>query len=430
MAALRFGPYEVLFRIASGGMAEVFAVRAPDDGQGEELRAVKRIAPHLAEDRSFVAMFLDEGRVSSRVSSPHVVRTLELGQTDDGSLYMAMELIVGVTWAELASTALKRGALIPVPTVVEMAAQAADGLHDAHEARTLEGELLEIVHRDISPQNLLVGADGLVRVTDFGIARARIARYAHTSQGQRKGKVAYFSPEQSRGEALDRRSDLFSLAIVVWETLAGERLFGGVSYADKIMLLRKAHVPDLCAIRPEVPPAIAAALARALSASRDDRQATAAELAGELRRAAREAGAAATSAEVAAYLARADLPRLASLRAQIRETVARGDVRTMIDVSAEPAATDPDTLTLRNACEADPEATRLLGPPDATRLLDPPDLTLAGRPPELELTHVHADTVISRARPPAPPTRLIVLSIAMIVIAAGLLVCLATSLLR
>jgi len=419
VAALRFGPYETLFRIASGGMAEVFAVRAPDDGQGEELRAVKRIAPHLAEDRSFVAMFLDEGRVSSRVSSPHVVRTLELGQTDDGSLYIAMELIVGVTWAELASTALERGALIPVPIVVEMAAQAADGLHDAHEARTLEGELLEIVHRDISPQNLLVGADGLVRVTDFGIARARIARYAHTSQGQRKGKVAYFSPEQSRGEALDRRSDLFSLAIVVWETLAGERLFGGVSYADKIMLLRKAHVPDLCAIRPEVPPAVAAALARALSASRDDRQATAAELAGELRRAAREAGAAATSADVAAYLARADLPRLASLRAQIRETVARGDVRTMIDVSPE-APPDPDTLTLRNASVADPDATRLLHPPDAT----------VASSPELEPTHIHADTVISRSPRPAPPMRLIVLSIAAIVIAIGLLACLATSLLR
>lgn len=428
MAALRFGPYEVLFRIASGGMAEVFAVRAPDDGQGEELRAVKRIAPHLAEDRAFVAMFLDEGRVSSRVSSPHVVRTLELGQTDDGSLYIAMELVVGVTWAELASTALKRGALIPVPIVVEMAAQAADGLHDAHEARTLEGELLEIVHRDISPQNLLVGADGLVRVTDFGIARARIARYAHTSQGQRKGKVAYFSPEQSRGEALDRRSDLFSLAIVVWETLAGERLFGGVSYADKIMLLRKAHVPDLCAIRPEVPPAVAAALARALSASRDDRQATAAELAGELRRAAREAGAAATSADVAAYLARADLPRLASLRAQIRETVARGDVRTLIDVSAE-ALPDPDTLTLRNASVADSDATRLLASPDATRLLNPPDATVASSP-ELEPTHIHADTVISRSPRPVPPMRLIVLSIAMIVIAIGLVACLATSLLR
>lgn len=429
MAALRFGPYETLFRIASGGMAEVFAVRAPDDGQGEELRAVKRIAPHLAEDRSFVAMFLDEGRVSSRVSSPHVVRTLELGQTDDGSLYMAMELIVGVTWAELASAALERGVLLPVSIVVEMAAQAADGLHDAHEARTLEGELLEIVHRDISPQNLLVGADGLVRVTDFGIARARIARYAHTSQGQRKGKVAYFSPEQSRGGALDRRSDLFSLAIVVWETLAGRRLFGGASYADKIMQLRKAHVPDLCAIRPEVPPAVAAALARALSAAREDRHSTAAELAEELRRAARDAGMAATSADLAAYLARAELPRLARLRAQIRETVARGDVRTLIDVSAE-APRDPDTLTLRNPSESDADATRLLEAPDATRLLDPTGATVAARSPELELTHVHADTAVSRSRPAPPPMRLIVLSIAMIVIAAGLLACLATSLLR
>jgi serine/threonine-protein kinase len=428
VAALRFGPYETLFRIASGGMAEVFAVRAPDDGNGEQLRAVKRIAPHLAEDRSFVAMFLDEGRVASRVSSRHVVRTLELGQAEDGSLYIAMELVVGVTWAELGATAQKRGEPIPVSIVVEMAAQSADGLHDAHEARTLEGERLELVHRDISPQNLLVGADGLVRVTDFGIARARIARYAHTSQGQRKGKVAYFSPEQSRGEALDHRSDLFSLAIVVWEALAGQRLFGGASYADKIMLLRKAHVPDLCAIRPDVPKAVAAAIARALSASRDDRQATAAELANELRTAAREAGVTATSDDVAVYLARADLPRLASLRAQIRETVARGDVRTMIDLSAKELP-DPDTLPLRNASRSDPDATRLLHSPDATRLLHPPDTTMASSP-ELELTHVHADTVISRAPRPTPPLRLLVLSVAAIVIAAVLLVCLATSLLR
>ncbi|HEY8428230.1 MAG TPA: serine/threonine-protein kinase [Sandaracinaceae bacterium] len=382
---LRFGPYETLFRIASGGMAEVFAARAPDDGSGEQLRAVKRIAPHLAEDRAFVAMFLDEGRLASQVSSPHVVRTYELGQADDGSLYLAMELVIGITWAELVTDALGRRRPLPPAIVIEMAAQAADGLHDAHEARTAEGEPLELVHRDVSPQNLLIGIDGVVRVTDFGIARARIARYAHTTRGQRKGKLAYFSPEQSRGEPLDRRSDIFSLAVVTWETLAGRRLFGGTSYAEVIEQLRRAHVPDLTAIRPDVPPGVASIIAGALAASREDRPPTAAKFARALRDAAREAGIDAGAPEVAAFLARAEVPRLAKLCALLREAIESHSVRTRIDLSA---ASTYARMRFVDAGEgADPEATLLLAPDEET---------VATAVPELP-TRLFRDTEVVRA---------------------------------
>ncbi|NCQ62094.1 MAG: serine/threonine protein kinase, partial [Myxococcales bacterium] len=188
--ARQMGRYEMLFRIASGGMAEVWAARVRGEAGFQKLVAIKRMLPNLAEDEDFVAMFLDEARVAANIASPHVVQTLDLGRDDEGALYIVMELIVGVTLGRVLKAATKARRVVPLGMGVELLAQSAHGLHDAHEASTPLGEHLEIVHRDISPQNILLGVDGRARITDFGVAKA-VMRLTQTDAGRIKGKFAY-----------------------------------------------------------------------------------------------------------------------------------------------------------------------------------------------------------------------------------------------
>ena len=261
---LTFGRYEALFHIASGGMAEVFAARLSGPAGFEKLVAVKRLLPTLSEPH-FVDMFLDEARLAANIASPHVVQTLELGRAaDDGALYIVMELIVGVTLFELCVNVLEDGpGEVPVPMVVEIVAQAADGLHDAHNATTPTGQKLHVVHRDVSPQNLLLGIDGRVRVTDFGIARA-VSRSTQTQVGQLKGKVAYLSPEQARGQPLDRRSDVFALGVVAWEALTGRSLFNTGDAPSTLRRVKEIPIPSPRELRKDTPKKVADAVLWAL----------------------------------------------------------------------------------------------------------------------------------------------------------------------
>jgi hypothetical protein len=281
-AALRFGRYEVLFRIAAGGMAEVYAARMVGEGGFEKPVALKRMLPTLAEDERFVQMFLDEGRLAAHISSPHVVQTLDLGRAEDDSLYLVMELVVGVSLSALIRAVLKKRTMFPVPVAVDLLAQAASGLHDAHEARTMYGQPLEIVHRDVSPQNILVDVSGRVRITDFGVARA-LERATHTQSGEVKGKIGYFAPEQVRGKEIDRRTDVFALGIVAWETLAGRRLFSGDNPAQTLDMVMSMDIPRLDTLRSDVPPSLADAVAHALERDLSERTPTAGDFAEELR---------------------------------------------------------------------------------------------------------------------------------------------------
>ncbi len=244
-------------------MAEVFAARLRGPHGFEKLVAVKRLLPSLT-DESFVTMFLDEARLAANITSPHVVPTLELGRADDDqALYIVMELVVGVTLFDLCVSLLDRLGATPIPAMVELLIQAATGLHDAHEARTPTGQPLHVVHRDVSPQNLLVGIDGRLRVTDFGIARA-VLRATQTRAGQLKGKVAYLSPEQAAGMPLDRRSDVFALGVVAWESLTGRSLFNTGEPAETVRRVREIRIPGVRELRPEVPAAVERVLAWAL----------------------------------------------------------------------------------------------------------------------------------------------------------------------
>lgn len=292
-----FGRYETLFRIAGGGMAEVYAARIVGEAGFQKIVALKRMLPTLAEDDRFVEMFLDEGRVAANITSPNVVQTLDLGRAEDDSLYLVMELVVGVSHGRLLKNVLSSGVHLDPGVGVEILAQAASGLHDAHEATTPMGDPLQLIHRDISPQNILIDRAGRTRITDFGVARA-MQRSTHTQTGEVKGKMAYFAPEQARAGALDRRVDIFALGIVAWETFAGRRLFKSDNPLQTLAKITQDPIPTLAQVRPDLPAALSAVIEKALQRDRDNRYQTGRDFA----RALRAAVPPATPAAVGAYV--------------------------------------------------------------------------------------------------------------------------------
>ncbi|HET7504114.1 MAG TPA: serine/threonine-protein kinase, partial [Kofleriaceae bacterium] len=270
--AARFGKYSLVARLATGGMAEIFLARLQGAAGFEKLVCIKRILPHLARDKQFVAMFLDEARIAARISHPNVCQVFELGEID-GSYYLAMEYLEGVPLA-----CFRRrdyyGALPDPRLVAGIAVGACEGLHHAHQLKNSDGSEMEVVHRDVSPQNLFVTVDGVVKVLDFGIAKMQDAT-ARTSTGRVKGTYAYMSPEQLRGERVDRRTDVFALGIVMWETLMRRHLFQRDTDFLTFQAITGDAIPNVCEARPDVPPALAAVIMRALSRDREDRFATA-----------------------------------------------------------------------------------------------------------------------------------------------------------
>jgi serine/threonine protein kinase len=277
----RLGRYQILCPLASGGMASVYAARVLGEGAFQKPVALKLMLPHLARDEKFVAMFMDEAALAAQIQSPHVVATHDLGREGADTLYMALELVLGCTLRELGDAAESAPGGIPLDVALTLIVQAARGLDDAHRARSATGEALDLVHRDISPHNVLVGLDGRARISDFGIARA-VARTSQTETGELKGKLAYFSPEQLRGVPLDQRSDVFALGVVAWELLAGKRLFEAdnpLALADRIA---NAPIRHLDTVRRDLPPGVAGAVASALVRDPEKRLASAGLLADRL----------------------------------------------------------------------------------------------------------------------------------------------------
>jgi serine/threonine-protein kinase len=307
-------------------MAEVFAARIRGEAGFEKLVAVKRMLPHLAGDEHFVEMFLDEAKLAVHVASPHVVQTLDLGRADDGALFIAMELVIGSSLASLFREVRGRGSRVPPRLALEILAQAAQGLDAAHEATTPTGTPLGIVHRDVSPQNVLVGLDGRTRVADFGVARAMLRR-SSTGAGELKGKIAYFSPEQAAGQEVDRRADVFALGCVAYEVLAGRRLFFGADALEILQQVRAMPIPRLHEIDETIPFAASEAVARALARPRDERWPTAGAFAVALRGAAEELGPRASAREIGAWVGEAGGAPLAEMRARIERALAGGEAK-------------------------------------------------------------------------------------------------------
>jgi serine/threonine-protein kinase len=260
--ALRGGRYEILGTIASGGMATVHLGRVLGAGGFERLVALKVMHPHLAKEPDFVAMFLDEARLAARIRHPNVVGTLDI-QKDAQGLFLVMEYVEGTSLSRLLRTLAKRGERLPIGVALRIFADTLAGLHAAHELTGPDGEPLHLIHRDISPHNILVGADGVARITDFGIARAE-SRLATTRTGSLKGKVMYMAPEQIRSEPLDRRTDLYAAGAVLWEELTGERMVRGESDMAMMHEIVHGNRKPPHEVQPSVPRELSAVCLRAL----------------------------------------------------------------------------------------------------------------------------------------------------------------------
>jgi eukaryotic-like serine/threonine-protein kinase len=281
--------------IGRGGAATVHLGKAVDTRR-RGVVAIKKLHPHLASDPAFVAMMLDEARLLSRVRHDNVVATLEVVM-DHGELYLVMEYVHSATLSSLLAAAHRKGARPPIPVASAIVLGALCGLHAAHEARGAAGEPLGVVHRDVSPQNLLVAESGAIKVVDFGIAKAE-GRVLHTQDGSIKGKLGYMPPEQLFGEALDRRADVYAAGVLLWETLVGERLFAGQDGGPALVKSLVSMVAPPSDRRPDVSEALDRVVARALAHDRSMRFETAQVMAEALR----DASPPATPAEVGAWV--------------------------------------------------------------------------------------------------------------------------------
>lgn len=315
------GRYTLYREIASGGMATVHVGRLNGPVGFARTVAVKRLHPHLAKDPEFVAMLLDEARVAARVRHPNVVQTLDVVATD-GEVFLVMEYVAGESFARLLKRA--RGAGLPVPPRIAAAVVVAllHGLHAAHEATGDRGEPLGIVHRDVSPQNIIVGLDGVPRVLDFGIAKA-VGRLQVTREGELKGKLAYMAPEQLAGGTMTRRCDIYAAGIVLWEALVGDYLFRAETEAATLARAADPRVQAPSLRIPGLDPAFDAIVLRALAKQPAHRYPSAREMALDLERRV----AVATTSEVAEWvhsLVGSDLDERASLVSAIVERSREG----------------------------------------------------------------------------------------------------------
>ncbi|MEZ4438722.1 MAG: serine/threonine-protein kinase [Polyangiaceae bacterium] len=265
--------------LAMGGMAQVDVVVKRELGF-ERVYAMKRLLPHSRGDETFTQMFLDEARIAGRLRHANVVSVLDVGQDADGP-FLVMDYVEGVPLQKLVQHHRDRGELLPLQLVLRIGIQIAEGLHAAHELVDRDGRPMGLVHRDVSPSNVLVGYDGIVRVTDFGIAKA-IGQTTKTSTGIIKGKPGYLSPEQLRFETPDRRSDLFSLGVVLYELLALERLYAAGDELSGLRRILKEPPPDLGEVRDDVPPELVELGFELLAKNPEDRPATAREVAERL----------------------------------------------------------------------------------------------------------------------------------------------------
>lgn len=316
------GRYELLMPVARGGMAMVWAARLKGSRGFQKLVAIKTMLPAMIDDPNFEKMFLDEASLASEVRHPHVIEILDLGEQDN-VLYLVMEWVDGEPLNVLMNHAAKQGG-VPLRVAVSLVAQACRGLHAAHELRDEQGTLVGLVHRDITPHNVLVTYDGVVKIVDFGVAKATSRIAAETEAGQLKGKIAYMSPEQLRGEPVDRRTDVFALGIVLYMLLTGVHPFRG---EDQVRTIENITSDEPARpIRKYVPglrPALEAVVAQALAKQPSRRFPSANDLLKALTRVMQPS----TDEEVAEYVRALLQERLEKRRRAVRAALEIADER-------------------------------------------------------------------------------------------------------
>jgi len=266
---VRVGKYRLLGRIAAGGMAEVFLARAEGPAGFSKLAVVKRVLPHMAEDEEFIQMFLNEAKLVAQLNHPNVIQIFELGQ-EQGTYFIAMEFIDGPSLRKLAKVARAKREHLPIAPVLRMVSLACEGLGYAHAFADERGVPLKLIHRDISPDNLLLSRQGSVKVADFGIAKAATLP-SLTRTGAVRGKLSYMAPEQLRGDVIDHRIDVFALGVVLHELVAGAKPFDTSSEVSTMRSIIEDAPRRIAELRPDAPPGLQPILDRALAKDRDQR---------------------------------------------------------------------------------------------------------------------------------------------------------------
>ena len=364
----RLGRYEIITHLAAGGMATVFLARALGAAGFHRLVAIKLLHAHVAADQQFIAMFLDEARLAAGIRHPNVVPTVDLQDTPEGH-YLVMEYVEGDTVLGLLRQGVKSNKPMPAGIALRIALDTLAGLHAAHELTGDQGEPLNLVHRDVSPHNILVGVDGVARILDFGVARAE-ERLGTTRDGQVKGKLSYMAPEQTANEPVDRRADVFTAGIVLWECLSGRRLFRGQSDAEVLRNLLDSPIPRLRDVSPAYPQALDDVCNRALRRDPDERFDTAAEFAEELERAAEPLGIA-SQKQVGAYVRGVAGEVIDSIQRRVRAFSEGAKINMLRDSSPPPALPPVAALELLENADS---AIRAAAPTSTDAMSTPPPL--------------------------------------------------------
>ena len=255
--------YRVLKRLASGGMAEVFLAESAGLQGFKKQVAIKRVLPHLSEKKRFIAMFLDEARLSAHLSHSNVVQVFDIG-VGDQSYFIVMEYVEGADLKRCIKHLKTHQQPFPIEAAIYISSKICEGLAYAHEMKDPDGEPLNAVHRDVSPPNVLISKHGEVKIVDFGLAKAS-TQLEKSEAGVVKGKFSYLSPEAACGEEVDARADIFAVGIMLWEMLAGRRLFQGTSDYETVKLVQAAEVPPIATLNPQASdPQLESILRRAL----------------------------------------------------------------------------------------------------------------------------------------------------------------------
>jgi eukaryotic-like serine/threonine-protein kinase len=277
-----YGPYRLLDRVAVGGMAEVFKAKRSGVEGFEKVVAVKRILPHLSDNKEFVNMFINEAKMVAGLTHPNIVQIFDLGKIEK-TYFIAMEYVHGRDLRTIVKRAKERGIRVPLDLAVLMVGKVCTALEYAHRKKDDRGRAMQIVHRDVSPQNILISYEGDVKLTDFGIAKAA-AQATHTDRGALRGKLLYMSPEQANGRSMDCRSDVFSMGIVFYEMITDQRPFMSTSEKSILEMVRECQVPAPMTINARIPPRLDRIVMKALARDPVDRYQDASEMARDLER--------------------------------------------------------------------------------------------------------------------------------------------------
>jgi eukaryotic-like serine/threonine-protein kinase len=404
----KVGRYVLKDELAAGGMGKVHLGILSSKGGFSRLVAIKALHSQYARDPDVRSMFLDEARLVASIRHPNVASTLDVLE-EEGELFLVMDYVHGLPLSQIVRDMKNEGAFLPIPIVSAVLVDALWGLHAAHEARAPNGTALNIVHRDVSPQNIMVGNDGLARVLDFGVAHAA-DRLQQTVPGQIKGKASYMAPEQATGRGVDRRADIYGAGIVLWEALAGARPFTGPSFSAVVLSHLHESPRPPSGLRPEIPPALDAIVLRALEKDPDARFATAQEMADAIERAVGRA----SRFEVSAWLQSVEAAFFADRNALLeRWTAADAGLRISVvpdDDLSRPTVPDPiedggaaRTMTGTTRPVADTTGSRRNRTPLLLALLAAGvvsvALTLASRP-----AHPVGSPGVSASAPASPPS--------------------------